>query len=173
MKFNPFLFMKVCLYLIVIFLPLINGFVIGNKVCNVGESSGETVKFRPPASAFGIAWAILYLCIGLSWFFAIYLPNDIKINKKLYSILIVSFFYILLNIVLSLWIVFYSCYKDKINSIFILIGSIVASLFCYTVGNTTSRMFITPLIGWLLLATLLNVDEVNQMKNQAVDQQTK
>ena len=84
MKFNPFLFMKVCLYLIVIFLPLINGFVIGNKVCNVGESSGETVKFRPPASAFGIAWAILYLCIGLSWFFAIYLPNDIKIGGNLW-----------------------------------------------------------------------------------------
>lgn len=137
-------------------------FIIG---CKVGESSGETVKFRPPPSAFGIAWGILYFCIGLSWFFAIYLPNDVKSNKDLYSILIVSFFYILLNALLSMWIIFYSCYKDKINSIYILVGSIVASLLCFTIGNTTSRLLISPLIGWLLLATLLNVQEVNQMKD--------
>ena len=146
---------------IIISIPFIKG-------CKVGESSGETVKFRPHASVFGIAWGILYFCIGLSWFFSIYLPNDFKANKKLYSILIVSFFYILLNALLSMWIVIYSCNKDKINSIYILSGSIVSSLFCFTVGNTTSRLLISPLIGWLLLATLLNVQEVNQMKDEVV-----
>jgi len=169
MKVDILVLKRIFLYLtpIVIIMAIIISipFIMG---CKVGESSGETVKFRPPASAFGAAWGILYFCIALSWLFAIYLPNDLKLDRKLYSILIVSFFYILLNIVLSLWIVFYSCRKDKINSIFILVGSIVASLFCFTIGNTASRLLISPLIGWLLLATLLNVEEVNQMKTEVV-----
>jgi tryptophan-rich sensory protein len=165
MKVNTLLILYSIVILIIMSVIISTPFVMG---CKVGESSGEKVKFRPPASAFGIAWGILYTCIALSWLFAIYLPNDIKANRKLHSILVVSFFYILLNALLSMWIVFYSCQKDKINSIYILVGSIVASLFCFTVGNTTSRLFISPLIGWLLLATLLNVEEVNQMKTEEV-----
>ena len=143
---------------LIVLLPSIVGYKVGD-FCNVKDSSGESVKFRPEPKVFGIVWAILYLFIGLSFLYALSVPNT--------QILVITL-YVCLNIALCSWIYLYSCKNEKIVSIYAMIISIVFALMCYTVGNTYSKLLITPLIGWLILATMINVEEVNQMNIQKV-----
>ena len=136
----------------IILLPSILGY-ISSALCNVKDISGSSVNFRPKSEVFSIAWIILYILIGLSWYYAMKEPN-----KNLTIIL-----YILLNIALCSWIYFYSCKNQKIGGIYALIVSFTLALYCYTVGNLESKLLIVPLIGWLLFATFINVAEVQKM----------
>jgi len=139
---------------LVIFLPLIFGFLSG-YLCNTSKSSGETVKFRPPSQAFGVAWSILYLLIGFSWYNAILERPQ---NAQMYNM-----FFVLLNAMLCLWVYVYSCQGKKKDAIYVIVLSIVAAMFCYTVVPKNSKLMIVPLLGWLFLATLLNVFEVQYL----------
>jgi len=142
---------------LIIFIPAVIGYLAG-YTCKVQETSGESVKFRPPPKVFGIVWAILYILLGLSWYYA--LKSALNINM-LINIMI---FYILLNIALCSWIYLYSCKKDKITAVYGLAISFTFSLMCYTLGNITSKLCIVPLIGWLFFATLINVGEILEIK---------
>lgn len=139
---------------LIIIVPAIIGYLSG-YTCKIQETSGESVKFRPPPKVFGIAWTILYILLGLSWYYAL---------KSSLNIIIVMIFYILLNIALCSWIYLYSCKKDKITAIYGLAVSFTFALMCYTLGNTTSKLCIVPLIGWLFFATLINVGEILEIK---------
>ena len=134
-----------------IILPSIFGYASA-LVCKVGSSSGVSVKFRPPSYIFSIVWIILYVLLGFSWYYAREQPI---IDRN-----IVDAMYLLLNVFLVLWIVLYSCNGDKLNAIYILVFGIVFTLLAYTVGNITSKLLIVPLLGWLFLATLINIFEV-------------
>ena len=138
-----------------ILLPTIFGYSMA-MFCNVSKSSGVVVSFRPPPIVFSVVWILLYIMLGFSWYFSL---ND-KLNNDTINI-----FYLSLNLFLCLWIYFYSCKDDKKTGIYILIICIIFSLFCYTVGNLKSKLLIIPLIGWLLLATLPNVFEVDKLHN--------
>ena len=140
------------------YIPIIMPSILGFSMalfCNVGSNSGAIVNFRPPPIVFSIVWTILYILLGISWYCALE-DNDLDKNK-------VNMFYILLNIFLCLWVYIYSCKNDKKTGIYIIILCIIFSLFCYTVGNLNSKLLIVPLIGLLLLATLLNVFEVEKL----------
>ena len=137
-----------------ILLPSILGYSAA-MFCNVGKNSGEIVSFRPPPVVFSIVWSVLYLLLGISWYLAL---NDDSLDKNM-----VNIFYILLNIFLCLWVYVYSCKNDKKMGIYIIVICIIFSLFCYTIGNLTSKLLIVPLMGWLFLATLLNVFEVEKL----------
>lgn len=139
---------------ITILLPSIFGYGMA-MFCKVGKSSGDIVSFRPPPAVFSIVWILLYIMLGFSWYFS--LNNNLNDNTT------VSIFYLSLNLFLCMWIYVYSCKNDKKTGIYILILCIIFSLFCYTIGNLTSKLLIVPLIGWLLLATLLNVFEVEKL----------
>jgi tryptophan-rich sensory protein len=118
--------------------------------CGVNKDSGKMVKFRPPAIVFSIVWPILYLLLGISWFLA---------RKQL----IVDIMYLSLNLILCLWLYVYSCRKDKKNAIYVIVLSMVFALFCYTVcEDVLGKLAIVPLIGWLFLATLINIFEVEK-----------
>jgi len=131
-----------------IILPALLGY--GSSIfCKVGKESGSIVSFRPPPIVFSIIWPILYILLGLSWFYA----------RKENSIL-TDIFYTLLVLLLCLWIFVYSCKKNKKLAIYVLLISIVFSGLCYTIGNNISKLMIVPLIGWLLFAMLLNIFEV-------------
>lgn len=139
----------------VLFLPAVIGFIMG-QVCQVQKTSGETVNFRPPSKVFGIVWGILYTLIGISWIFSILYST---VSKK-----IIYTSYIILNISLCLWIYLYSCQNDKINAIYSLVGSLIFAIICCIVNNNiTSQALLAPLIGWLFLATLINVVEVQKI----------
>jgi tryptophan-rich sensory protein len=118
--------------------------------CGVNKDSGKMVKFRPPAIVFSIVWPILYLLLGISWFLT---------RKQLF----VDAIYLSLNLILCLWLYVYSCRKDKKNAIYVIVLSMVFALFCYTVcEDVLGKLAIVPLIGWLYLATLINIFEVEQ-----------
>ena len=79
-----------------------------------------------------------------------------KINKKY------IWLYLPLVLSLMLWIIIYSCKKDKKLSVYVLLASIVLCLMCFSVGNNISKLCIAPLLGWLIFALLMNAQEIQQ-----------
>ena len=132
-----------------IFVPSLLGYGTA-MFFKIGNQAGENVSFRPPAIVFSIVWPILYILLGLSWYFS-------RQKKTLLS----DIFYISLIIFLSMWIVVYS--NNKKNAIYILLLSIVFALLSYTVADLKGKLLITPLIVWLIFATILNIFEVQNI----------
>ena len=125
--------------------------IISSSSFKNSENSGKEVKIRPPPWVFGLAWTVLYILIATSWCYAL---KDAD-NFRPYL------FYTILNASLLSWIIVYSSYNNKIGGVYALVISIICTIWCYTIGNTTSKLLITPLLGWLFLATLINVLEVS------------
>jgi translocator protein len=132
-----------------LFTPLITGY-LSTILCKMDKNSGVNVKFRPPSWVFSIVWPILYILLGISWL------QSTRVNKK--------YIWLYLSLVLSLvfWIFTYSCKKDKKLSVYILLISIVVCLMCFSVGNEISKLCISPLLGWLIFALLMNTQEIQQ-----------
>tara|TARA_R110002074_G_scaffold122387_1_gene257045 strand:+ start:994 stop:1449 length:456 start_codon:yes stop_codon:yes gene_type:complete len=140
-----------------ILIPTVVGFTT-SMFCNVGKEAGESVKFRPPSYVFGIAWTILYICLGLSWFFS---NKDGKDANKL----LINIMFSLVILALTMWLVVYACGKNKLGGIYVLLLSVLMTLGAYTVAPTTlSKLLICPLLIWLMFATLLNIFEVQLIK---------
>ena len=134
------------------YLPIIIPSILGYGTamfCGVQTSSGTVVSIRPPPFVFSIVWPILYLMLGFSWFYA-------RQNKNITS----DIFYTTLILLLSVWLIVYSCKNNKKMGIYVLILSVIVSLFACIPGNFQSRILILPLIAWLIFATILNIMEV-------------
>ena len=148
--------MKNLLHYLPIFIPSILGYVSA-AFCGVNKDSGKIVKFRPPPIVFSIVWPILYLLLGISWFLA-------REKVKSQELIFVDIMYLSLNIILCLWLFVYSCLGDKKNAIYVIVLSMVFTMFCYTVcEDVLGKIAIVPLLGWLFLATLINIFEVEEI----------
>ena len=134
---------------IYIIIPSVMGYIT-SYFCNVGKSSGANVSFRPPGWVFGIIWPVLYILFGLSWYYSILDNNNLKVNLL----------YLLLSSLLCLWIIIYGCYNKKKIAIYILLISLLNILVIYTIVKIKSKLLLTPLMIWLLFATLLNIFEI-------------
>ena len=135
-----------------IFIPSIMGYASAS-FCGITKDSGKIVKFRPAPVVFSIIWPILYLLLGISWFLA----NE-KSNSNLVNVM-----YLMLNLILCLWLYVYSCKRDKKNAVYVIVLSMIFAMCCYTVcENVLGKLAIVPLLGWLFLATLLNIFEVEE-----------
>ena len=131
-----------------LFLPFVSSFCISLiPIFRTNKNSGINVKFRPPGFVFGIVWTILYILFGFAW---ILNKNNTMIN----------IFYSLNLFLLLLWIVIYNGLKYKTGGVFIITLTIINTLNLIIISNNTSKLFLTPLFGWLLLALLLNSFEV-------------
>ena len=138
-----------------ILIPSIMGYASA-LICGVSKDSGNSVKFRPPPIVFSIVWPILYLLLGISWYLA-------REKVKSQELILVDMMYLSLNIILCLWLFVYSCLGDKKNAIYVIVLSIIFTMFCYTVcENVLGKLAIVPLLGWLYLATLINIFEVEK-----------
>lgn len=145
--------------ILIFILPAFIGFIF-SYICGVKKTSGNIVNIRPDPVVFGIVWPILYLLLGLSWNYARKYADKTQISPDV--------LYIILNIFLCLWIYVYSCKGFKKEGVYILILCIIAGLSCFTVGNITSKLLLTPLLGWLYLATLLNAFEVEKLNSNTI-----
>ena len=112
--------------------------------CPPSKNSGASVKFRPSPWVFRIIWPILYFLLGFAW-----------INSLEYS-----FLYFIFNIILNLWLVFYSCKNDKITGIYIILLSLLILLYILINVKKNVKYYLIPLFIWLLFALLLNTFEV-------------
>ena len=117
-------------------------------VCPMPKKSGKKVKFRPPPYIFGIIWPILYILLGYAW-----------VNSQEHSL-----WYFKLSILLPLFLVFYSCYKNKFIALGIILASILVTLICYTVSNQFSKLLLCPLLVWLGFAVLLLSFDINETR---------
>jgi len=136
-----------------IILPSILGYGTA-MICGVNKDSGAVVPIRPPPIVFSIVWPILYLMLGFSWFYA--RKNNNVISDLFYSILV---------FLLSVWILVYSCQKNKKLAIYILLLSVITGIFAYNFSlNFNSKLLIAPLIAWLIFATILSITEVILLK---------
>ncbi len=136
-----------------LFYPMIIGYIISSK-CKMDSSSGKMIKYRPPGYIFGIVWPILYILLGLSWI------NSIKGNNNQW----IDKLYFVLSSLLALWIVFYSCLKDKKNAIYILLLCMVIIGLLMVIIPQKSKLMLMPLTVWLSFAILMNTTEVQNMK---------
>jgi benzodiazapine receptor len=134
----------------VLLLPIISGFITAFS-CGTSKESGKVVKYRPPPIVFSIGWSLLYILLGLSWYYAITNNNNVLVNV-MYSMLVFT---------LILWVIMYSCMNDKKNSIYVLLLSLMFGLMCLTVSDKIiSKLLIIPLLVWLNFALLMNTTEV-------------
>ena len=137
-------------YVILLF-PLVSGFIM-SRFCTIGPNAGLKVKFRPPAAVFGIAWTILYLCLGYA---AMLSFQDNTLNIIPYACLVFT---------LLLWIIMYGCCQNKKAGVYVILLSLVAILMCMIVANDISRFFLVPLLVWLCFALAMNITEVQLEK---------
>jgi len=108
------------------------------------KNAGGNVKFRPPPFVFGIVWTILLLLFGESWSEA---ENDDHYNLYLGTTLL-----------LALWAIVYNMSALWASWLLILV---MAGVFaCYTIGTDKSKLYLTPLIGWTIFATIMNTTQV-------------
>jgi tryptophan-rich sensory protein len=115
------------------------------------RKAGKDVKFRPPAVAFGIIWAILFILFGLSWVIAVRESSHEIIPIITYSVA---------TITLAAWIYVYGCANSSKGASWVLIFAVAAVLCCFTQGNQFSKMMVCPLLAWAIFAMMMNTTEV-------------
>ena len=142
--------MNVIRDILIFSIPIISGFVSGS-ICKMGDDAGKDINARPPGYMFGIIWTLLYLLLGGAWLYSRSKNNENYSSDILYLLLILS---------LCLWIIVYSCKKDKKKALYILPISMLITI-CILIH--TPNFYIAPLLIWLLFALLLNFTEVNNL----------
>ena len=118
--------------------------------CKITPKAGQTVKFRPPSYVFGIIWPILYTLFGLSWIFA---KQKMKTRQ-------VDILFALQAVLLTSWIVVYSCLSNKKGGIYVLLLNILVLMIIIMLVPLRSQLMLVPLLVWILFALLLNIFEV-------------
>jgi translocator protein len=138
--------------------PLILGFSF-NFIphCKMSSDSGSVVKFRPPGVVFGIVWPILYILFGLSW---VYTYKNIAISN---GKILTDIFYGIITVLLTSWIIVYSCFNNKIGAVYVLFLCIAFTILAMNISPLEARLMLTPLLTWIILASLLNTFEVQNM----------
>lgn len=127
--------------------------------CKIKKDAGNNVIFRPPAAAFGIIWSILFILMGISWVIALRSSTvESRYNKKT----LIYCVYGLLTISLAMWIICYGCLDKEIIALWTFIPSIILTTMCLLIGDTLSRLLMTPLFGWLIFALHLGTASLNR-----------
>lgn len=130
---------------IYIVLPLILG-VITSIFCKPSKYSNKNSmsKVKIPSEIFIIIWPILYLLIGYCWYLA-------RKNKSC------NIMFWVLNVLLCLWLIIYSCINNKNVAYLILILCLLSSILIYTCLYTDLQKYlICPLIVWLIIALIIS-----------------
>lgn len=118
--------------------------------CKISSKAGQTVKFRPPSYIFSIVWPTLYILFGLSWIFA---KQKMKTRQ-------VDILFGLQAILLTSWIVVYSCLSNKKGGIYVLLLNILVLTIIIMLVPLKSQLMLVPLLVWILFALFLNIFEV-------------
>ena len=141
--------------------PLFVGYA-SSFACKIGPDAGKKVVFRPPGIVFGIAWPILYLCMGTAWCLACRTPGVSK--SRLVGVHVAN---ALLLLTLVLWPVLYSCRKNRRAGVWVLLPALLlaASVVCLAPA-VVPRVLALPLLVWLGFALLMNAVEVQEMSRE-------
>lgn len=114
--------------------------------CNINESSGSIVKFRPPSIVFSIVWPIIFILLYLAKE-----EDDDEKDDYMYYLLFASFF---------LWSTSYGCANYKSLGIYAILTSLT---ILRMIENDNNKFYLSPIYTWLLFALLINVAEVQSL----------
>ena len=134
-----------------LFLPIIIGGIVGIIIKNyIDYSFLERPPLSPPKLAFPIAWSILYLLIGTSYYLY---------RKKDYNKQTIKLYYtgLLFN---SLWSIIFFVLKLRLISIIWIIALVILTIFLfisYKKQNKISAYLLIPYLIWLIYATYINI----------------
>ena len=142
--------MKIDIYLILIFIPIIFGFIAGS-IGKPDEWYEELNKprFNPPRIVFPIAWTILYILLGISYYYGLY--------KKNFIYFIIPFIHLILNFFYTpIFFYFKKILGAAIIAFIILIFALMTMIqFAMTNKNLISVYLMIPYIIWLIFANYL------------------
>ena len=105
----------------------------------------------PPKILFPIAWSILYLLIGLSYYFA---TKNKTTNQNLYNT------YVIHLIANYFWPIAFFSFGNLFLSIFIFIFLVISGIYLFILfykENKKSSSLLIPYILWLVFALYLNI----------------
>ena len=134
-----------------IFFPTIIGGIVGIIIKNyIDYSTIEKPPLSPPKIAFPIAWSILYLLIGISYYLY---------RKKDYNKQTIKLYYtgLLFN---SLWSIIFFVLKLRLISIIWIIALVILTILLfisYKKQNKISAYLLIPYLIWLIYATYINI----------------
>lgn len=112
-------------------------------------------KVRPPPWVFGVAWSILYTCIGAAWAFALSEnESDLWITQEKINtawIIYPIFFFVLFT-----WTYVYN--MSVRSGLYYLVFSIFILVCAYSTSPMISKLLLSPMFAWLYFAGLMNYD---------------
>ena len=144
--------MKKLISLFYLFLPIILGSIVGFSISNSIDYS-QLIKppLAPPKIFFPIAWSIIYLLMGLSYY----------LFKKDYSISPhYSFIYYLQLFVNLLWSIIFFVFKARLLAIFWIIlldGLVIYMIYLFFKTKRISAYLNSFYLLWILFATYLTI----------------
>ena len=132
-------------------LPLIIGTIVGIITSNSMDYN-DLIKpmLSPPGIVFPIAWTIIYLLIGISYYLY---------RKKDYNKQTIKLYYtgLLFN---SLWSIIFFVLKLRLISIIWIIALVILTILLfisYKKQNKISAYLLIPYLIWLIYATYINI----------------
>lgn len=134
-----------------LFLPIIIGGIVGIIIKNyIDYSLIEKPPLSPPKLVFPIAWSILYLLIGISYYLY---------KKKDYNKQTIKLYYtgLLFN---ALWSIIFFVLKLRLISIIWIIALVILTILLfisYKKQNKISAYLLIPYLIWLIYATYINI----------------
>ena len=134
-----------------IFGPLLLGGIVGFLIKDAMDyTSLVQPPFAPPSLVFPIAWSILYLLMGISY----YLYRKVDENKTLIFVYYLQLFFNLT------WTFIFFVFKLRglsILWIIILIGIVLLLIKEFWQTKRASAYCFIPYLLWLIFATYLNI----------------
>jgi len=136
---------------IIIFIPIIFGFISG-RIGNVDDWYIKKLKkpmFNPPSYVFPIAWTILYILIGVSYYYGLY--------KKSFIYWIIPTIHLLLNFSYSPVFFYYKQILGAaiLTTLILLTALMVMFQFFYYSKYKIAVYLLIPYILWLSFANYL------------------
>ena len=135
--------------LLIIIIPLIIGFIVGSlSKPDEWYFKLNKPKLTPPSYVFGIAWSILYILIGISYYLAL--------KDRSLGYWIIPIIHLILNYAYTPLIFIYKrLLESAIITLLVLITAIIVMILFYSYGNMISVLLLIPYIIWLIFANYL------------------
>ena len=135
---------------LIIIVPLILGFLVGNFsrpdswYLNLKKS-----PLTPPGYVFGIAWSILYILIGISYY--------LGLRDKSIGYWVIPLIHLILNYAYTPLLFGYNrILESSIITLLVLITAIIVMILFYSYERMISVYLLIPYILWLIFANYLS-----------------
>lgn len=136
---------------IYLFLPIILGGLVGFIINGyIDYEILNQPPLSPPKILFPIAWSIIYLLMGISYYLYRKKDNNKTLNIIYYTQLIINL----------LWSIIFFILKWRFISILwilVLIVLIIINMYLYYKEEKISTYLFLPYLLWLIFATYLNI----------------